>query len=128
MGYETSYYRLRRKPWTGLDIQFRSAQETRNGVTETTPNPRVKLFQLPRGWRYVRLIYLRRASQSDHDMAVLAASDADVLASATKKVQTDAAACRGTKEFSCAWIPAGIAVIAERRQNVNGSEQWAPAR
>ena len=86
MGYETSYYLVRKKRWAGLGIQFLSAETTRNGVTRAELNPRVKLFQLQRRRRYIRLIYLRRASRSDHDMAVLAADDATVLADATAPV------------------------------------------
>ena len=127
MGYETSYYLVRKKPWAGLVIQFLSAETTRNGVTRAEPNPTIKLFQLPQS-HYIRLIYLRRASRSDHDMAVLAAGDAAVLADATKQVQTDASACHNAKELSCSWIPAGIAVIAERPQSVNGTEEWISAR
>lgn len=128
MGYETSFYLVRKKQWAGLGIQFLSAETTRNGVTRAEPNPTVKLFQLPRRRRYIRLIYLRRVSQSDHDMAVLAADNAEVLAEATKQVETDAAACHDSKELSCSWIPASIAVIAERPQDVNGSKEWISTR
>jgi hypothetical protein len=128
MGYEISYYLVRKKRWAGLGVQFLSAETTRNGMTQAEPNPTVKLFQLPRRRRYIRLIYLRRVSRSDHDMAVLATDSAAVLADATKQVQTDASACHNAKELFCSWIPAGIAVIAERPQSVNGTEEWISAR
>lgn len=129
IGYETAYYLVRTRWRAGLDIQFLSAEATRDGVTKTQPRPTLSLFQLPPRRRYVRLIYLRRVSQSDHDMAVLAASSATVLAKATKQVQRDAAACHDTETFSCSWVPAGIAVIAERRQkHVNGAGGWISAR
>jgi hypothetical protein len=77
---------------------------------------------------YIRLIYLRRVSQADHDMAILTTGNLTVLANMTKEVQTNAAACRNADEFSCSWAPAGIAIIAERPRKTNGIEEWIPAR
>jgi hypothetical protein len=74
------------------------------------------------------LIYLRRVSQSDHDMAVLAVDNAAVLTDATKQVQMDASTCHDTHELSCSWVPAGIAAIAERLKDMNGTEEWISAR
>jgi hypothetical protein len=128
MGYETSYYLVRKNRWAGLDIQFLSAEATQDGMTRAEPKPTVKLFQLPRRRRYIRLIYLRRVSQSDHDMAVLAVDNAAVLTDATKQVQMDASTCHDTHELSCSWVPAGIAAIAERLKDVNGTEKWISAR
>src|ERR1035438_2363086 len=66
LGYEVAYYAVKARN----GVEFVSAETTRDGRTTPQPQPVAHLFQLPRGVRHVRLIYLVRVSQADHDMAV----------------------------------------------------------
>ncbi len=128
IGYETAYYAVQPRGRTGVRIAFTSAADTRNGITIAQPHPSRRLFELPRGARYVRLLYLKRVSQTDHDMAVLASDQRTLLAQSTAQVQADPRACENLRHTFCSWIPAGIAVRAEVLETIRGSEQWMPAR
>jgi hypothetical protein len=65
--------------------------------------------------RHVRLLYMQKVSQADHNMAVLAATDRQRLQALTQRVQAaPEAECRGNRNEYCEWIPAGVAVRAER--------------
>jgi hypothetical protein len=125
LGYEVAYYAVR----AHNGVEFVSAETTRNGRTAPQPQPVAHLFQLPRGVRHVRLIYLVRVSQADHDMAVAAAKDMDALDALTRRVQANPAdACRTEPGAFCAWIPAGIAVVPQFKKTIDGGFEWAPAR
>ncbi len=125
LGYEVAYYAVKAR--TG--VAFVSAETNRDGQTTRQPEPVAHLFQLPRGVRHVRLIYLVRASQADHDMAIAAAKDMRDLEALTRRVEMDpAGACREGQGAFCAWIPAGIAVVPQMKKPVEGGVEWVPAR
>jgi hypothetical protein len=77
---------------------------------------------------YLRLIYLIRISQADHNMAVVAARKIDALDAITRQVQTNPAeGCKVDQRASCAWVPDGIAVRAEVLKTVDSIEKWVDA-
>lgn len=124
LGYELAYYAVKAR-----GVEFLSAQITRDGQTAPQPRPVARLFQLPRGVRHVRLIYLIRVSQADHDMAVAAAKDMNALDALTRRVMANPAdGCKTERGAVCSWIPAGIAATPEVRVMVGGAEHWVPAR
>jgi hypothetical protein len=128
LGYETAYYAVR-ACGRGVRVEFSTAEITQDGKTALQPQPVAHLFQLPRNARYVRLIYLLRTSQADHDMAVVATGEMDTLAMLTYQVQADpSSGCRSDSASFCSWIPAGIAVRPEIQKDVDGVTQWVPAR
>ena len=116
LGYETSFYTVRRRGRRGVQIQFTSGEQTTNGVTRPESKPRAELFALSPHANYVRLLYLARVSKSDHNMAVIAARKQELLAGVTAQVQADPQACRDGDATFCSWIPAGIAVRPEARK------------
>jgi len=125
LGYEVACYAVKARN----GVEFVSAETTRNGHTAPQPQPVAHLFQLPRGVRHVRLIYLVRVSEADHDMAVAAAKDMDGLDALTRRVQANPAdACRTEPDAFCAWIPAGIAVVPQFKKTIDGGFEWVPAR
>lgn len=125
LGYEVAYYAVRARDGVG----FVSAEITRDGHITPQPQPVAHLFQLPRGVRHVRLIYLVRVSQADHDMAVAAAKDMGDLEALTRRVEADPVGeCHSGQDAFCGWIPAGIAVVPERQETIGGAVQWVPAR
>jgi hypothetical protein len=128
LGYETAYYAVRARG-RGVRVEFSAAEISQDGKTAMQPKPVAHLFQLPRNARHVRLIYLLRTSQADHDMAVVATRELDALATLTHQVQTDpSSGCRSDRAGFCSWIPAGIAVRPEIQKDVEGVNQWVPAR
>ncbi|HKW99425.1 MAG TPA: hypothetical protein VJN43_16915 [Bryobacteraceae bacterium] len=129
LGYETAYYAVKARRCRGVRVEFTSADRNQNGETRSEDRPLVRLFQLPRRDRYVRLIYLLRSSRADHDMAVVAAAGTKSLEILTEQLEADpTGGCRSSKTASCSWIPDGIAVRAEVQKNANGEKQWEPVR
>ena len=123
LGYETACYAIQPRRGGGVRIRFVSAEVTQEGETLRQPRPKVRLFQLPRRARFVRLIWLIRVSQADHDMAVVAADNMADLDLLTRKVRTNpAAACQSGDHSFCSWIPSGIAVRPERPVAAGGEE------
>jgi len=118
LGYEVSFYDVRAR-----GVAFRSAEMHRKDEVTPASRPIVPLFQLPAGSRYVRLIYLLRASGADHEMAVVAARRREALDPFTAAVRADPEACRAGRSAWCAWIPNGIAVAPERP----AGDQWEAA-
>ena len=128
IGYQTSFYSVQSRVGTGVRIRFVSAEDTKKGVTVPQARPRLMLFALPRRAKYVRLVYLARASRADHDMAIVAASARDLLESFTRNVQANPRTCVNSEHTFCSWVPAGIAVQPEIPRHVNGAIAWEPAR
>ena len=125
LGYEVAFYAV----GTRSVLEFQSAEIIRDGKSTPRPVPIADLFHLPRAVRHVRLIYLVRNSQADHDMALAAAKDIDDLESLTHRVQANTAdACGNARDIFCVWIPAGIAVVPEARKTINRTIEWVPTR
>jgi hypothetical protein len=122
-GYETQFYRVTRGAFGGLHLHFETATITRDQQTRTERQPTLDLFPARRAAQ-LRLLFLERASSRDHDMAVLAARNRGELVELTRKVQADPGACREPAGAQCFWIPAGVAVRAERLDPK--SREWTP--
>jgi len=126
VGYENDYYSVV-KSGSGVHVEFRAAEAVKDGKTSRQPRPLVALFSLPVQMGYVRLIYLVRVSDADHNMAIVGAEDPETLASLTRLVQTNPEeGCRREMHSDCWWVPAGIAVRPEERTIVNGKKEWRP--
>ena len=128
LGYATDYYQVTSREHGGVQINFSSAQVTKDEHTFPRSFPNPKLFVLPRRTIFVRLLYLQRVSLADHNMAVLGSNRKDRLESLTRKVEADPNACTTAVPTVCYWIPVGIAVRPEIGEIHNGGEQWIPAR
>ncbi len=127
MGYERAYYVV--KPHSGgVRVEFSSAETVEGDQRSPRQRPVEPLFQISRSARHVRLLYLRRVSDVDHEMAVVAAARREELDELTLRVQEDpATSCRRGRRVDCAWIPAGISVQPEMVATGGGAE-WIPAR
>jgi hypothetical protein len=109
-----------------MRITLTSVEATIDGKTESRTIPLARLFELAAATRHVRLIYLTRASQADHDMAVIAGRTSGTVDELTRRIEADpSSACTATP--GCAWIPAGIAVVAQAKVYVDGQDVWIPA-
>ncbi len=127
LGYETQYYSIS-KHRRGVHIRFDSATSTKNGQTLSATEPMIDLFRFPPRDKYVRLVYLLRASRADHNMAVIAARQIAKLESLTQVIERRPAECISSAQAFCSWIPAGIAVRPEMRQASDRASEWVPVR
>ena len=116
VGYETDYYEVSAQNVNGVVVRFGSAEFASNGKSRTQSQPLVPLFDLPENVRHVRLLFLTRVSQTEHDQAILGSSslaDLDVLRQRVEYNPPEN--CRIRPEGICAWVPGGIAVQPEKR-------------
>jgi hypothetical protein len=128
IGYETSYYRVSHAAQSGVYVEFMSSTVTLEGKESQKSQPIVRLFQMPRDARHVRLLFLTRVSRADHNQAILGAAELDELDRLTELVEADPAAnCRPQPNNAyCEWIPEGIAVRAEKPDPAH-RRNWIPA-
>lgn len=112
IGYSTSNYTVTGKP-DRARLQFISRQESRNGKTSEVGDPAQLPFRLPEKPAHIRLVFLVRVSESDHNMAILASKRLDALDTFTKRLMGDPETCKSEGEVSCSWVPTGVAVRAE---------------
>lgn len=126
-GYETDIYRARGEGKTGIAVQFVSAEVTDiSGKRTTKPQPIVPLFVFPHGIEYVRLLFLTRVSQAEHNEAIIAASSLQGIEELAQRVGTNPDEnCRNSAEEVCFWVPEGISVQPEKKRNK--SKEWVPA-
>jgi hypothetical protein len=128
VGYEVAHYAVQGHRGGRVRVKFSSAEITRDGKTLPQSQPIVPLFQLARRINFLRLIYLIRISQADHNMAVVVASRREALDALTRQVQADPIdGCKVSRDASCSWIPEGIAVRPEALGIVDGIAKWADA-
>lgn len=129
VGYEVAHYEVKGPRGGHVRVEFDSAEVTKEGKTQPQPQSIAPLFQVARRPTYLRLIYLIRISQADHNMAVVAARKIDALDAITRQIQTNPTdGCKVDQRASCVWIPDGIAVRAEVLKTVDGVENWVDAR
>lgn len=128
LGYETDYYQVNSPGDGKLAITFQSAEFTGIDHKQTRKlKPVVALFDFPETIRYVRLLFLTRVIETEHDAAVLAASSLAALDALTPKVEANPSGnCTAQPDGICSWIPEGIAVQPEKRDPQN-SRLWIPA-
>ncbi len=112
-GYDISNYDITAAR-DGVRLRFASAERTRNGKAIPEPNAPPLPFQLPRRPAHIRLIYLVRVSEADHNMAIVAAKRLDVLNAFTKRLKESPTVCEANGAIFCAWVPARVAVRPER--------------
>jgi hypothetical protein len=126
-GYETDFYRALAEGEGAIVVQFVSAEVTdTNGKTTTKALPRVPLFIFPPGIQYVRLLFLTRVSQAEHNEAIIGASSLTGLEQLTQRLGVNPDEnCRNSTDEVCSWVPEGISVQPEKKPNK--SKEWIPA-
>jgi hypothetical protein len=110
LGYEKDFYSVKRDN-NGVRVRFRRGEVWHNGKVQKVHAPRVTLFEHIEN-SHVRLVFLTRASEADHNMAILSSGDLPLLDEMTHEVTTWAE-CRSGRDGSCIWVPNGIAVRPE---------------
>jgi hypothetical protein len=129
IGYETEYYAVRPRDGSGIRIAFTRAEAVEQGKTSRRTRPMLQLFSLFPGARFVRLVYLIRESQADHNMTLLAVTDESTLDKLTTGVMlNDLRICKSSVDILCIEVPVGVAVIPEEKMRIDGRVQWRPVR
>jgi hypothetical protein len=115
VGYQTSYYAVTDGKQQGVDIKFVFAANTVKGETTRTAGPLLDVLKVPITNRFVRIVFLTRISQADHNQAILTAPSLTSLGTLTELVQADPVAnCMSATGSNCMWVPEGIAVRPEK--------------
>ncbi len=123
IGYEIAYYSVKAQAGGGIFIRFSSAETVKDGKAAKQPRPLVPLFDLPANMRFVRLVFLLRVSEADHDQGILAAASLAELDALTQRVQAEPEKnCTTAPEAFCSWIPRGIAAQPEKRNPARRNE------
>jgi hypothetical protein len=115
IGYEVSYYAVEGDRNGKVRLRFTSAEMTKAGKTSPEPTAPTLPFSLPSGKNFVRLIYLVRVSQSDHNMAITASKSKVALSAFTEELKQNPSACESNRQVFCSWVPAAIAVRPEKQ-------------
>ena len=124
VGYETSYYSVKRREDQSLQnheateqavkVELASVLLTEDGKTSRRPQPALALFDLPDTTRLVRLLYLVRVSGADHDMAIVGAATPGALEELTTAIESNPAEnCAINGLGYCKSVPKGIGVQIE---------------
>ena len=115
VGYETSRYSIEKRKGGGVRVKFRSATITKQGKTTPQWHPLLPLFDLPEETRYVRLVYMVRVSNADHDTAIAAARDPSTLNLLSEWIASGLGErCKAQEDASCVWVPKGVGVQVEQ--------------
>jgi hypothetical protein len=129
IGYETAFWDVAARAGGGIQLILTKAQMTRDGVPADIPAPTKAMLHVPKQARFLRLFYLIRKSESDHEMVMGGVDRADRLESFTTELRAHPTeACQTRSHIYCEWIPYGMAVRPERKQTIDGVERWAPIR
>ncbi len=127
IGYEVSLYSVKARRSGGVRVAFRSAEINMAGEKMSRPHSVAPLFRSAQDGRFVRILHLAWGNHGDHDAAILVAGGRDSLKALTRKVESDPSACVSSLQTSCSWIPAGIAVIPERKESAGSNGRWVAA-
>lgn len=109
IGYTTSQYAVTGKEGK-VRLRFVSAEESREGNSAPLIHAPALPFELPRKTEHVRLVYLVRVSQTDHNMAIVAARRFEALSAFTNRLVDNPSVCHSDAQILCFWVPAGVAV------------------
>lgn len=115
IGYMTLRYAVTGKKNSAVRVKFLSAEETRDGKTVPVKDVPSLPFEFPRKAEYLRLIYLVRVSQADHNMVIVGSKHLDGLNAFTETFKENPSVCKISDDIFCSWVPAGIAVRAEKQ-------------
>ena len=108
--FEIAHYAVAGHRGRRVQLDFLSAEIANNGRMVSEPRAPVLPFGFPDKPAYIRLLYLQRLSDADHNMAVLAADRMTILEEATKQIRADPARCATAEKIFCSWVPPRVAV------------------
>lgn len=129
IGYETAYWAVAARAFGGgITIRLTSAELTRNGQPEPIAMPMRAAVHVPGYAHFVRLFYLTRKSDADHNMAIAGVGRFDQLEAFSKALRespNETCASRPRERIYCDWIPVGVAVRPEiPKKDATGEARW----
>ncbi|MGH9653642.1 MAG: hypothetical protein ACRD6B_09290 [Bryobacteraceae bacterium] len=113
IGYTAFHYAVLGRRNGLVRLKFLSAVWNGNAVVE--PHSPALPFALPTGTKHIRLVYLVRVSEADHNMAITASKSVEALNAFMQRFEQDPSVCSGSHQVFCSWVPAGIAVRPEKQ-------------
>jgi hypothetical protein len=127
LGYQTDYYSVKSRGDGRLIVAFQRGEFISPDQRKTNKSsPAVNLFDIANDTRWVRLLFLTRVSETDHDEAVLSSASRTDLDELTAEVESSPVAnCKPQQDGLCSWVPQGIAVVVEKRSSDN-ARGWVP--
>ena len=108
--FEIAHYAIAGHRGRRVQLEFLSAEIANNGRMVSEPHAPILPFGFLDKPAYIRLLYLQRLSEADHNMAVLAADRMTILEEATKQIRADPARCTTADKIFCSWVPPRVAV------------------
>jgi hypothetical protein len=113
LGYEFAYYSVIGRRNGRVQLKFASVEVSKDGQRVPQATAPALPFTLPQKSGFIRLVFLVRVSQSDHNMAIVAAGSRSALDSITRLLKQDPTACQRSKTIFCTSVPEDIAVRPE---------------
>ena len=112
IGFQTLHFEAVGRAHGPVHLRFLNAEESREGKSmPLTSRPQLP-FTLPDKPQYMRLVYLIRASEADHNMAFIGARKLEVLEQLTNYLRHNGVCTQSAASF-CTLIPTGVAVRPE---------------
>ncbi|HEY3738657.1 MAG TPA: hypothetical protein VGL53_02375 [Bryobacteraceae bacterium] len=129
IGYETAYWAVTARPFGGgITIRLTSAELTKNGQPEPIAMPTRAAVHVPSYARFVRIFYLTRKSDADHNMAIAGVGRFDQLEAFSRALrESPNATCASSprERIYCDWVPNGVAVRPEiPKKGATGEARW----
>lgn len=127
LGYETAFWSVVARSGGGVSIKLASAELTMAGKPSPIAQPTRALIHAPNSAHYIRIFYLTRKSDADHNMLIAGAPRMEQLEAFTRAFHdspNDACDAYAKRRQYCEWIPAGLAVRPEVPKIVDGVTQW----
>jgi hypothetical protein len=127
-GFETSWYQVEDRS-DGVKLKYLSSEQNRLGKITTSTKPETLTLTVPDSARQLRLLFLRRKSESDRDLHLVGAPTKSGLDDAVKRFESSddpLTACRSDRAVYCFPLPKLAAVNLEQRVTVNGKLAYIP--
>ena len=128
IGYETAFWSVLARPGGGVFLQLASATLTVDGKPAPIEKPTRALIHAPRSARFIRIFYLTRKSDADHNMLIAGVSRLEQWEAFTQAFHgSPSGVCEiyaPKRHQYCEWIPAALAVRPEVPKIVDGTTEW----
>jgi len=128
-GFETSFYDVRERTGGGVEFALVSVEQNRIGVLSHPSRPSAFEPLPKRGMRCFQLLFLRRLSLADRDIALLGGANWTTLLASAHRFDTvpgAVAECGSTPGLDCIGAAAQTAINAEFGITLNGQAASVP--
>ena len=128
-GFETAYYMVRPRHGGGLEFALLSVEQNRVGVLTTSPKPVAFQFSKAPKAEHYQLMFLRRVSIADRDIALLGAPSWKLLLDTAHRFDTVPGAvndCDKVSGLDCVAMTKQSAINSETGVLANGKMVYVP--